>query len=124
MQKIKFFTLIFSIGTFAFFSSCQNATKESSSSQKKDSLYVIDSKLQKVFKAGSLPFIVDTAILSHLENYDSLGSYEIQTLTQHILKHNLTDGLEYDLKNFYKIDSVKAIGKYKEYCDSLQIGAT
>lgn len=127
MKKIKLFVFIFSVGTIAFLTSCGNSTKENSSSEKKDTLFVLDSKLQKtatLFKSATLPFTVDTSFLFHLEKGDSLGTFDIQTLTQNIFKHSLTDGLDYDLKTFYKIDSIKAAGKYKQYCDSLDIGMT
>ncbi len=75
-------------------------------------------------KKCPLPFAVDTTLLFHLENFDSLGTNEVKALTGNWFKHDLVAGASYDIETFYKIDSVKAVGKYKEYCDSLQIGNT
>jgi hypothetical protein len=106
---------------------CQNRATESSTDNKKDSLVINNDKLRKaatLFKGGILPMVVDTTFLFKIEKGDSLGGFEIRTLTDNCYKHGLMDHLEYNLKNFFSIDSIKAAGKYQEYCDSLDIGMT
>ena len=82
-------------------------------------------RLADLFKTeNSFPFSADTTLLYHIENCDSLGTMEVKQLAVNWFKHDLVGGTDYDLQTFYKIDSVKAAGKYIEYCDSLQIGDT
>ena len=75
-------------------------------------------------KQGSFPFLADTSLMYHLDNLDSLGTNEVKILTSTWFKHDLAGGSEYNFRQFYRIDSVKAIGKYDAYCDSLQLGDT
>ena len=106
---------------------CQNETTEVSANDKKDSLVINNDKLKKaatLFKNGTLPVLVDTTFLFGIEKGDSLGGFEISALSANCYKHDLMAHLEYNLKNFFLIDSIKATGKYREYCDSLDIGMT
>jgi len=123
----KLFSVICAFCVMVFLSACGSAIKENSGSEKKDSLVINNKQLKKsvgLFKEASLPFTVDTTLLFRMEKGDSLGGFEIKMLTANCFKHDLINGLEYDLATFYKIDSIKAIGKYKQYCDSLDIGMT
>ncbi len=123
----KLFSVISVFCAIVFLTACSNAIKENSNSEKKDSLVINDKQLEKsvgLFKETTLPFTVDTALLFRIEKCDSLGGFEIKTLAANCFKHDLIGGLEYDLKTFYQIDSIKAAGKYKQYCDSLDIGMT
>ena len=56
--------------------------------------------------------------IDKLEPQYKLKSKEIHLLTDSILLNKLYDGIEYDLLGFYKIDSIKAKGKYKAYVES------
>src|ERR1035437_9420392 len=123
----KLFSAVCVFCAIIFLSACGNATKENTGAEKKDSLVINNKQLEKsigLFKEATLPFMVDTALLFRLEKGDSLGEFEIKMLTANCFKHDLLSGLEYDLNTFYKIDSIKAAGKYKQYCDSLDIGMT
>ncbi len=127
MLKIKSFFSVCALGVFVFFTGCGNPTKENSASEKNDSLVINDKQLEKsvgLFKETTFPFVVDSVLLSQIEKGDSLGTFEIKTLTATCFKHDLISGLAYDLKGFFEIDSIKSAGKYKEYCDSLDIGMT
>lgn len=125
MVKIKLFVL--ALGTIVFLSGCGGSGKENSSETKSDSLVINNKQLEKsvgLFNEGALPFTVDTTFLFKIEEGDSLGEFEVRLLAKNIYKHLLTTSTESNLGIFYKIDSIKAAGKYQQYCDSLQIGET
>jgi hypothetical protein len=125
MVKIKSFVL--ALGAIFFLSNCGSAGKENSSETKSDSLLINNKQLEKsvgLFKEASLPFVVDTAFLFKMDKGDSLGEFEIRTLAEKHFKHDLTNRFPYDLATFLKIDSIKSVEKYREYCDSLDIGMT
>lgn len=95
--------------------------------EKKDSIVINNKELEKkarLFKPASFPFVVDTNLLLNVEKGDSLGAFEVKLLAATFFKHDLLQGTEYNLATFYKIDSIKAAGKYQQYCDSLDIGMT
>ena len=124
MNRIKF---LFSLLCAWFLFGCGNNTAEISSASESDSLAINNKQLEKsvgLFKPASLSFVVDTAFIFKIEGGDSLGAFEIKTLAANLFKHGLTEGSQYDLETFYKIDSIKEAGKYKEYRDSLNIGMT
>jgi hypothetical protein len=80
--------------------------------------------VQKFNKTLAFPLIADTAFFFHLEGHDSLGTREVRALTADMFSHELVSSTKYEFEEFYKIDSIKAAGKYGEYCDSLDIGQT
>jgi len=126
-MKIKLAISICILSTLAFLSSCGGPGKEASDKETNGAITVNNKQLQKsvgLFKDITLPFTVDTALLFKLEKGDSLGSFEIKTLAANCFKHDLLESFEYDLNTFYKIDSIKAAGKYRQYCDSVSIGMT
>jgi hypothetical protein len=94
----------------------------------KDSLQEATGQLRALadkFKTTkSLPYTVDTTLLLHIENYDSLGGSEVKLLAQNLFRHALAGDAPYDLATLCKIDSLKAIGKYAAWCDSLEPGNT
>ena len=111
----------------AIFCSCGNPAQETQKTENIDSLILNNKLLEKsvgLFKETTLPFTVDTALLFKIEKGDSLGGFEVSTLAANCFKHDLVSGLDYDLKTFYHIDSLKESGKYAQYCDSLDIGMT
>jgi hypothetical protein len=73
---------------------------------------------------NALPYTVDTTLLFHIDNCDSLGGNEVKLLAQNIFRHALAGDAPYDLADLYKIDSLKAAGKYAAWCDSLEPGNT
>jgi hypothetical protein len=126
-MKTKINTLLFSLGTIVALTSCGGAGKENPSGQTGDSLEIHNTQLQrsaKLFKEAALPFTVDTAFIFKIAKGDSLGGFEIKSLATTIFKHSLTEGLQDELNTFYKIDSLKEVGAYKMYCDSMDIGMT
>jgi hypothetical protein len=117
---------------FLFFSAC-NSPKENKMTdvqlKANDSLTKNTKKIVALcgkFKIqNSFPYKTDTTFLYKEEkSSDSLGTNEIKQLDINWFKHDLSDGVEYGLKQFYIIDSVKATGTYANWCDSLQPGNT
>jgi hypothetical protein len=104
----------------------ENKTYENDFTKKTE--IVFDTSLQKVidlFKSSSsLPFVADTVLMNKEKMHDSLGTAEILILNAHWFKHDLISSAEYDLKYFYKIDSLKASKKYSEWIQHLDIGMT
>jgi hypothetical protein len=96
--------------------------------ERKDSVAAIKdtvlARSDKLFKPVALPFAVDTTFLFEMQKGDSLGSDEVRALAKNIFKHELIEGVEYELNTFYHIDSIKRAGKYQQYVDSLDIGMT
>jgi len=111
-----------------FLFSCENPeNKEKDDSQKFDSLTCqVSGKLQAVidlFKTqNNLPFTADTSLLFAVPSCDSLGTNEIKMLDTLWFANDLAYSRDYDLREFYKIDSLKAAGKYAEWCQKLDIG--
>jgi len=100
-------------------------TKEKPSAEKKDSV-VID-PLQKaiaLFKEGSLPFMADTALMFRLRKFDSLGTNEMKAITKKWLSPDSVSSREYDMKEFFKIDSIKTASHYNAWCETLDVGMT
>lgn len=126
MKKIICSSLAFCF----LFSSCGDPSKVSEN--KNDSIpkteTISDPEIQKLvslFKTeGTLPFVADTALINKVNTFDSLGTNEIKLLAGNFLKHDLISGVDYELNSFYKIDSLKAVKKYSEWCEHLDIGMT
>jgi len=79
--------------------------------------------LVNLFKTqNALPFLADTTLLYNIENCDSLGTNEVKILAGKWFRHALAGGAEYDLSDFYRIDSIKASGNYAAWSDSLEPG--
>ncbi len=80
---------------------------------------------------GAFPFVVDTVLLNKLNplydpvsGFDSLGTGEIKTLAINWFTNGEAAGTNYDIKEFYKIDSIKASGTYAAWCEKLDIAQT
>lgn len=115
MKKLFLF-----IGIIAFFVSCNNSSGEkvtASNNVAKDTLSVL-------FKEAYFPLVADTTLLFKIETFDSLKSPVIKVLSQHMADDKATTDVLFNLKDFFRIDSVKSDGKYQQYCDSLEIGMT
>ncbi len=128
MRTRKLFLCIYLLAAILLFSCTNTAEKQGSDKEmKKDSLTQLSDGgfIAAHFKTlNELPYSVDTTLLFHLEECDSLGTNEVKQLDKNWFGHDLAASAEYELKTFYKIDSIKAAGKYKEYCDSLEPGNT
>lgn len=117
---------ILASASFLFFASCgtpKNETENNGSSGE-DSVAKLPPVAAHFKTEKTLPCMVDTTLLLHVSTYDSLGTKEIKELTAHCSKLSIARGMEYDLAEFYKIDSVKTTGTYASWCDSLTIGNT
>lgn len=80
--------------------------------------------LQKFKTTSTLPFTADTTFMFHMDKGDSLGTNEMKQLDGHWAVHDPWSEQDYILKEFYRIDSIKASGTYANWCDSLQPGMT
>ncbi len=112
-----------------FFCACNTSEKkEVAAKDPSEVVKQLDEKgnqITKWFKnTGALPFTADTSVFNNVKGFDSLGTAEIKILTLNKSKTNKTDEVDYDLADFYKIDSLKAAGVYLKWCDSLDIGMT
>ncbi|TND07148.1 MAG: hypothetical protein FD123_3293 [Bacteroidetes bacterium] len=75
------------------------------------------------FKASDTwPYKVDSLRIEDITKADSLSAAEVKILSSVQAKHELTDAAEWDLKSFYKIDSIKSKNGYAKYCEGLDIG--
>jgi hypothetical protein len=72
----------------------------------------------------SFPYHFDTTLINGANKKDSLGTSHIKLLAFKWNDHALNNDLDYTLKQFYSIDSVKAKGAYEEWCKTLDIGNT
>ncbi len=81
------------------------------------------SKLLLLFtETKELPLAIDEKQIDNLTPKYILKSKEVHLLTDSILQNKLYEGVDYDLSGFYKIDSIKSKGKYKDYKESLDLG--
>ena len=115
MKKLLLF-----IGIIALIVSCNNSSGEketTTSNIAKDTLSVL-------FKEASFPIVADTNLLFKMETFDSLKSSVISVLSKHMVDEESPKEVQFNLNDYFKIDSIKTAGKYKQYCDSLTIGMT
>ncbi len=123
---MKFSKLAFSLVSSLFLFSCTNSQHEGGEVVLNDSSAVAQgSPLPDLFKTeNTLPFSADTTLLYAIENCDSLGTREVRQLDKEWFRLDPTADRNYDLEQFYKIDSIKASGTYASWCDSLEPGNT
>ena len=118
--------IIIAISGLLFASCGSDITAETES--KDSSAENADPELQKLislFRPGlSLPFNVDSALLAKEHYGDSIGSAQMKLLAANIIKHDRLGSLDYELDEFYKIDSIKATGTYTAWCETLDIAMT
>lgn len=70
------------------------------------------------------PLTTDSLYIENVPAHDSLSAEEVKMLIAGKPKHVLLDGLEWDMRNFSLIDSLKKHKAYAQYCESLDIGMT
>lgn len=123
---MKFSKLAFTLVSASFLFSCTNSEHGSGEAVLKDSSTIAQvSPLLDLFKTeNSLPFSADTTLFYTIENCDSLGTREVKQLDKEWFMPDPTAERDYDLEQFYKIDSIKASGTYASWCDSLEPGNT
>jgi hypothetical protein len=80
--------------------------------------------LLPLFEPASLPFNADTAFIAQAYKNDSLTSAQLRLLINGWGQNKLVQTSAHFLNDFYEIDSVKALGKYQEWCEKLDIGMT
>jgi hypothetical protein len=123
MIKLKYSLVILSL-LLLNLTSCNTGTEKEKDVSANDSL-TASNKLSGFFKKElSLPFIVDSAFLAQDRFGDSLGTAEVKILTENSFKKEESGGMNYELREFYKIDSVKATRTYTKWCEKLDIGMT
>ncbi|MEO6303140.1 MAG: hypothetical protein ABIP51_08195 [Bacteroidia bacterium] len=79
---------------------------------------------EKDFKKLPLPFTMDTLFIQKVDSSNRITYQQVRSLGINFLKSELGDGLSYDLNTFCEIDSLKQVGKYKNYVEHLDIGMT
>ncbi|HXB40475.1 MAG TPA: hypothetical protein VNZ49_08030 [Bacteroidia bacterium] len=131
-MKRNIFIETTTVFAFLFFSACNSPKENKMTDAQLKATDLLAKNAEKVitlcnkFKTKNVfPYEADTTFLYKEEkNSDSLGTNEIKQLDVNWFKHDLIGGTEYDMKQFYIIDSVKTTGTYASWCDSLQPGNT
>lgn len=119
--------------TILFLNACSNNKPETDANT--NTAAAEETPLQKTmahFKSNNtFPFVVDTAFLNKLNSmmqpvngFDSLGTAEVKVLDAKWHTTEANNVSYYDYREFYKIDSIKASGTYKAWCEKLDIGQT
>ncbi|HYG49748.1 MAG TPA: hypothetical protein VD905_02545 [Flavobacteriales bacterium] len=136
MHKTYSLAGFFAVASMAFISSTMTSCgskadgKEKTDSTSTAAAYTISPELQsliaKIRQFQEWPYKVDTTLLKIEDKVmeDSLSSADVKMLSVNWLKHDLTDEVEVELSDYYKIDSVHRAGAYKEYCEALEPGNT
>lgn len=95
---------------------------------KTDSLAGFSEELKAMlpkFKSSiETPYAIDSTFIAQVDQYDSLDSKDVTLLAAKWFEHSISSENSYDLETFYKIDSIKAAGKYAKYVEKLDIGMT
>jgi hypothetical protein len=122
MRHLKFFCSIFALSLLI--SSCNSpATKTDGETDKDTTAKPLP--LASLFRSTlPLPLVIDSIFLMKQEFGDSIGTNEMKQLAANLLRPDESGGLEYELSDFYKIDSIKASGTYAAWCETLDIGMT
>ncbi len=82
-------------------------------------------KMLSHFKESTaFPVVIDSSFIANVSKGDSLGTKEIKKLAQKWFNDSLTEGHQYDLQDFYTIDSVKAKHVFEKWEKKLDIGMT
>ena len=128
MKYFAYKALITTYLLAVFFSACHSGSdKQTVSEERKDTLSIHDEIVRKVassLQEEALPFTADSVLFFQLTKYDSLGEKDVKALAGRWFKHDLVSSIEYQLSEFYKIDSIKAAGHYAQWCETLDIGMT
>jgi hypothetical protein len=127
MKKLTLSILII-LASGSLFTSCNNPEQNTDKEIKDNAMSNVAPEIQKLlslFKTDlPLPFIVDSAFLGKDHYGDSIGGSEMKLLSSNILKNDQLGSLDYDLNEFFKIDSIKAAGTYAAWCETLDIAMT
>ena len=80
--------------------------------------------LAKFGNTAELPFKSDSVYFDNLttQSYSALTSIEVKQLMPEFLEADFSSQALWDLRNFYQIDSLKNIGEYENYVETLEIG--
>lgn len=78
----------------------------------------------KEFKPLTLPLAIDTNFIMEVDTNNRIPYQQIRQLGTHVLPHDLSDGLFYDINSFCEVDSIKQAGHYADYLAKLDIGMT
>lgn len=127
MRKLMFSGTLVLAMCFTF-TSCGGGEKTEEASKTESNQASVDpdvEKLLSLFKEAGGPYKTDTVFLNHFEpGKDSLVGAQVKLLAGSWIKHELTEGIEDELADFYTIDSVKAKGTYAQWCEGLDLGMT
>lgn len=79
--------------------------------------------IENRFDIADLPFVIDSVFLEQVKGHDTLTRSSVKKIIQHLEQYDILD-IQYDLENFYEIDSLKAAGSYEEWKEGLDLGNT
>ncbi len=120
-MKIKY---LFLVSCTIFLAACSGDKPVAESVSAGVELTPLQKTLQKFKTINNFPIIADTALFNKFNTDDSLGTKEIKTLAVNWFTNGQEGSNDYDLHEFYKIDSIKAGGTYNTWIEKLDIGQT
>lgn len=68
------------------------------------------------------PYVIDTTLLDSVRTYDSLSGEQVLWLYAQLDTSELIESVEYEVKSFFEIDSLKQNVKYAEWAEKRDIG--
>jgi len=71
-----------------------------------------------------LPLLLDSLFLKDLPNAKPIKGDVVNKLLSGLLNHDLNTTVQYTIRSFNHIDSLKSVGAYEEYVENLDIGMT
>jgi hypothetical protein len=122
---MKFYIFLIAI----LFVSCNSQDSDNKKQQVSTDSSFISTKTaatfdDKLFKLLSLPLSIDTTFIIKLDTNDRIPFEQLRALRAQFLDNELSNSIAYNINTFCEIDSLKQIGEYKKYVDSLTIGMT
>jgi hypothetical protein len=125
------FKHIYFLAVVIILTSCSNHKTETDQPPVTVELTPLQKTLEKFKVNNNFPIIADTslfnslnALMNPVKGYDSLGTNEVKTLAANWFTNGEEGGSDYEFREFYKIDSIKASGTWTKWCEKLDIGQT
>lgn len=114
---------------FILFCGCGNDSQEKEKKDEKEKpeklTITYSDELQSLFamaESAVYPYNIDTTLLDSVSTYDSLGGKQVEWLYTRLDTSELNESVEYEVKSFFEIDSLKQNGKYAHWADQRDIG--
>jgi|GEM_PF-3033884 len=133
MSILRKTTTLLQAGIFAaalfLLPACGNDKPDGADTAKKDTLAAaplapeVQGLLASFNKEEMLPYKMDTGWLAALSGQEIMSD-KVKLLAKHWFGHELSISIPYQLRDFYKIDSVRASGNYVAWQQTLEPGST